>query len=103
MNYGENPGKEAMTHETKQTSYNGWSNYETWSVYGWLTENQDIYHTISEMITSAEDRYGAYEALKNYVMDNNPLGGDASLYSDLLHKAIGEIGWHEIIDAFSEK
>lgn len=98
------------------TKYNGWTNYETWAVNLWLTndEGSDSYWR-----ERAQDCYGDAEhdgvldrdevarialadALRDEIEEGNPLDGDAGLYLDLLTAAIGEVNWYEIAGAFMD-
>lgn len=88
-----------MTKE-KET-YNGWSNYETWAVNLWLTNDEGSYHWLTEIVRKAASGevkdYAAAEMLKEWVEGNAPDLG-ASVYSDLLTSALGEVDWLEIVE-----
>ena len=47
-------------------------------------------------------RYALMTALKDWVEESNPLGDQASMYSDLLGAAISEVNWYEIAQAILE-
>ena len=104
------------------TRYNGWSNYETWAVNLWLTNEQGTYHECCDLAGQAvaeapecrqvRDRIWTGEEarnflladrLKEYVQEMNPLTGKASMFTDLLTAAISEVDWHEIAEAFLEE
>jgi len=95
--------------------YQGWTNYETWSVNLWLTSEPDTVSTIDgvidELKTNApgeddiddqgikEDMvYKLSEWIKDYVEDNSPLNDQASMYSDLLNGAISVVNYREIAE-----
>lgn len=86
----------------KETAYNGWSNYETWLTNLWLTNDQGTYEYVEALVREAADRYSAIQALRDYVEDMNPLHDEASMYSDLLKAAFGNVYWGEIIDHIQE-
>lgn len=107
----------------QDSTYNGWSNYETWCVNLWLENEQSTYEMLREMareVVTAASRYGPFhpanspltdasalpgvlaEQIKDYVEEQNPLGSDASLYSDLLNSAISECDFHEIATGILE-
>jgi hypothetical protein len=98
-------------------AYNGWKNYETWNVALWIDNEQSTYQMRQEW---AEDAYHEATAdqtlsrkeraamslsvtIKDWVEENNPLAKDASMYSDLLGAAIGEVDWHEIASNWLEE
>lgn len=81
--------------------YNGWFNYETWLVNLWLSNDQDSYDMVRDLIT---DPYGdravfdLADALKKYIEESNPLADQANLFSDLINAAIGEVNFDEIAE-----
>lgn len=105
-----------MGDETKK--YNGWSNYETWCVHLWLSNEERDYRywraeaarhrkealrhaNELEGIWSVElaGRAGLAEQMKGEIEDAAPIGM-ACLYSDLLSATLSEVDWHEIAGAF---
>jgi hypothetical protein len=109
-----------MSSEDK--TYNGWSNYETWCVNLWLSNDEGTYrHCRSlarEAVNGAEDssqvrdgiwtieeatRFQLADALKDFLGELNPLSAQASVFSDLINAALCEVDWHEIADAFLEE
>ena len=87
--------------------YNGWANYETWCVHLWLTNEEGSYRYWREEAgrhrkKSGEDASGTLaEQLKNELEEASPIE-EASLFSDLLNAALGEVDWFEVADAFLE-
>ena len=98
-------------------TYNGWSNYETWNVNTWLTNDQGTQRMVDAMarehFESAADRtdephwsqsdsarYHLADALKELVGDQNPLGADASMFTDLLQSALDNVNWSELANNF---
>ncbi len=92
------------------SSYNGWSNYETWVVNLWLGNDEGSYSTcrsfaqrcfeeaVADQVLSRKERacYQLANELKEMVEDGNPLASEASVYSDLLNASISEVNWKEI-------
>ena len=87
--------------------YNGWANYETWCVHLWLTNEEGSYRYWREEAgrhrkKSGEDASGTLaEQLKSELEEASPIE-EASLFSDLLNAALGEVDWFEVADAFLE-
>ena len=81
--------------------YNGWTNYETWCVNLWFTNEQATYEFIKEMAAD-NDTYELAELLKADVMENMP-DLDAGLYSDILVAGLENVNWYEIAESFKEE
>jgi hypothetical protein len=91
------------------TSYNGWTNYETWCVNLWLSNDQGSYEYVNEMAREAHadatgdevmtrKEYAALQladALKNLHEESMP-EIPTGVYSDLLTSALGSVNWYEI-------
>lgn len=84
-------------------TYNGWTNYETWVVNLWLTNDRSTYDFVEELLLQHPQDYEAAKVLKDFVEEINPLQEDANMFSDLLRSAIGEINWLEICRALREE
>jgi len=95
-------------------SYNGWSNYETWNVALWIDNEEGSYNERMDATsrawenTNAEDkpeersldaRIELAEVLEDWVSEMEPNLG-ASMWADLLGKAVAQVDWHEIADNF---
>jgi len=105
-----------MNDSTK--TYNGWTNYETWAVHLWLTNDESTYlywreqagrwqseakklPEVSAGTWTAEQaqRFQLADQLKAEFEAASPLS-EATAYTDLLNGAIEEVDWHEIAEAF---
>jgi hypothetical protein len=92
------------------SSYNGWSNYETWVVNLWLGNDEGTYNTcrslaqrcfeeaVADHMLSRKERacYQLANSLKEMVEDGNPLTSEASVYADLINASLSEVNWKEI-------
>lgn len=82
------------------TTYNGWSNRETWVVNLWLTNEECYYHELSSIIKNFDTASEQAEELEQYVhwiIDSD----GASMVRDLLSTSLGRVDWYEIIEANS--
>jgi len=90
------------------STYNGWTNYETWNVKLWLDNEQGDYLYWQ---SSAQESYdnadcGKDEAilelsrqLKDQIEEANPLVDQSSMFADLLGAALCDVNWYEIATA----
>ena len=103
-------------------SYNGWTNYETWVVHLWLTNEEGPYRycrglarravqeapdcdQVRERIWAAEEakKFLLADQIKEFVEEANPLGDKATMFTDLITTALSEVDWHEVAEAFLEE
>jgi len=97
--------------------YNGWTNYETWAVNLWLSNDQETYTVIRELCRSENDEYKGSEALKETVensteelLDNmttsdSPEGLQSTfkgIITDIFRANLHAVDWAEIWKAFRE-
>ncbi len=97
----------------KPTAYNGWKNYETWSVALWIDNDEGTHNERLEMAKrareQAEENPPSYastveervrilyvDALKEWVESELCPELPASLASDLLGAALSEVDYYEI-------
>jgi hypothetical protein len=99
---------------TNDKKYNGWNNYETWNVALWIDNDQGGYSQRQEMVQDAWDNAEAdknftreeratlslADALKDWIEEMNPIADQASMFTDLLGNALGQVDWHEIAENF---
>ena len=88
-----------MSDEKK--TYNGWSNYETWCVNLWLTNEEESSLELTAIVRDAEDLGQASQIIKEWVEEMLPDLG-ASFAADLLGAAVGAVNWYEIAENHKE-
>ena len=92
---------------TKDTTYNGWVNYETWAVNLWLTNEENTSELLDE-ITKKADIFKPYQQadmLKDMVQDwmydyidqSQGFNGNG-MFVDLLRSAVDNVNWDAIIE-----
>lgn len=95
-----------MGEEKDARKYNGWANYETWVVRLWLDNEEPSYRYWSGQARAWHGRDGAAcglaRQLKDELGEGNPLDG-ATLYSDLLWAALGEVDWYELAESYLDE
>jgi hypothetical protein len=85
-----------------QNDYNGWTNYETWVVNLWMTNDQGSCSYWEEVTNDCDSISDLSDAIKDYVEEGNSLSDESSLYSDLMNAAISECNFYEIAKSFWE-
>lgn len=87
------------------STYNGWSNYETWLVKLWMDNDEDSCRYWQEQAQCARsERENARFVLANMLKDEHEesMPEVAGVYLDLLAAVLGEINWREIADSLLE-
>lgn len=87
------------------TTYNGWTNYETWAVGMYLDGNYDGEATYRYVLDLVRE-HGAYvpmvaDALRDLVAEHTSRAVDriaSGLAADLLGAAVSEVNWHELAE-----
>jgi hypothetical protein len=88
-------------------SYNGYTNYETWAVSLWMSNDEGSYLHYRELAQEIledndDDKAEATrlfaDVLKADHEENNPLADQANVYTDLLNAALGSVNWYEIAE-----
>jgi len=88
------------------TTYNGWTNYETWCVNLWLT-NEDtrwLDELADEMLGELDgDVVAAVAELADYLAEQHDEAVPpevTGVFADLLGSALRRVNWHEIAQYF---
>jgi len=98
----------------KDTTYNGWRNYETWAVALWIDNEQGTAERARELTKEYAEEpqvnkltgrdqtaYQLGKAIREWVEEEMlPALGDASLQADLLGAAVSEVNWYEIAEHY---
>ena len=101
---------------TTTTTYNGWTNYETWNIALWLGNEEPSYRywrsvtqecweeaEADAVFTQQENaRIALADRLRDEITEANPLAGEAAMWSDLLAAALSEVNWYEIAENWLE-
>lgn len=83
----------------ESTTYNGWSNHETWVASLWLTNDQSSYRLLLEALKSGDSDFACAEWLEEQLRDQlAEEAGDASMWADLLNTAFYRINGVEVIE-----
>lgn len=89
-------------------TYNGWKNYQTWVTALWIDNDYGSYQYRCELVEQVREEHEEEEdrenclasSLKDWIEAQNPIGGDANVFVDLLNSALSEVDWHEIAENF---
>ena len=85
------------TMEIGTQTYNGWTNYETWCVNLWLTNESDTEEELRMLAQTNAALYHRADCLKTYVENMAPID-EATMFVDLLRSALENVNWREIIE-----
>lgn len=81
--------------------HNGWTNYETWAVNLWLSNDQASQEYWRAQAGRGRHAHDLADQLKEGVTEQAPDIG-CSLYSDLLQAALDEVNWKEVAKGMLE-
>ncbi len=79
--------------------YNGWTNYQTWCVNLWLTNEPETAEYIEKLANATGDEQSKANTLDCYCA--SPYG-DIGMHADLLNEALQQVNWREIIENHRE-
>lgn len=82
--------------QTVTAEYNGWSNYETWVVNLWMTNDIRYYEELCSIVSSEDDLYDKAEALEDFLRFEYD-GPSSSIWADLINNSLAEVNWYEIV------
>ena len=87
--------------------YKGWTNYETWVINLWMSNDEGQYIYWAKQAREAlEDSKSAYRttnlARKLWKKHREPLSKLSGFASDILSAALAEVDWHTIAERLIE-
>jgi len=89
------------------SSYNGWTNYETWAVNLWMDESSNYWEELVRDIIQDEGledvrdlTYKISLALKEQHEDDMPQ--TSGVFGDLLSASLSQVNWYEIAEHIVE-
>ena len=99
----------------REESYNGWTNYETWVIALWLSNERGVYEfwrdaarrhwnearTAKQVVAEVWSRneaakFNLADQIREDIFNNAP--DLIGMYGELLHAAFCEVNWTEIAD-----
>ena len=90
-----------------EAGYQGYKNYQTWSVKLWIDNDKGLYDYWNERATEiakgTEPKITLAKELKEFFEENNPLSDQSNVYSDLLGNTLKEVNYHEIAEELLEE
>ena len=86
----------------KDTTYNGWVNYETWTVNLWLTNDEDtskeLDNIIKNFIGKGRRASKLSDLVREWMYDWIMVTSGNGMFVDLLRSAVDNVSWSEIIE-----
>ena len=80
------------------TTYNGWSNRETWVVSLWLTNEECYYRELCSIIKNFDTTDEQAEEIEQYVRFIADSCDRIGIAGDLLSTSLGQVNWYEIVE-----
>ena len=83
------------------TTYNGWTNYETWLVNLWLDNDggSNYYREIAQ--ENELDTYDLSKVIKETIEADQP--ESTGMYADMIGAAISKVNFFEIAEHYTEE
>lgn len=83
------------------TTYNGWTNYETWVTKLWIDNDQgsqEYWTETAQWLAATRDKDDTIAALAAQLENEHDEGipETVGVYADLLQRALGMVDWYEI-------
>lgn len=75
---------------------NGWTNYETWLVHLFFTNDKHHYDNLILLVSGTYNPGHLSDLLKKTIEAESPLYDTATFYTDLLQASIDRVNWYEL-------
>jgi len=79
------------------TKYNGWTNWETWNINLWLTDDEGSY----ELVKACKTPGAIKDIVENWADEQGLL--NKGLFTDLINMGLRQVNWVEIFDGLHEE
>lgn len=83
-------------------SYNGWTNYETWIAYTWLSDTESDERFMRELAADGDENEAAGRIKEALAEQADNEVGNGTMWADLMRAALSEIDYLELAQAFRE-
>jgi len=84
-------------------TYQGWPNFETWSVALWIDNDQQAYDIVRGIVARAVayngELYAAADTIKDLIESEIPPAIAASMFGDLITHALARVDWYRLAEA----
>jgi hypothetical protein len=89
---------------SKENTYNGWTNYETWLVNIWVDNDEKLYFMKKHIINNHDWTNKACELSlllqETFEKQADNTGLEVGLMSDLLNGALSAVNWYELAEHY---
>jgi len=96
----------------KDTTYNGWTNYETWNYKLWMDNDQGSYEYYLELAQDLNNGTHSKEDIAIMLADSLKdtceqyleewMGDQSGPFADILNAGVSQINWYEIANSILE-
>jgi hypothetical protein len=78
--------------------YKGWTNYETWNLYLWITNEESDYEYALELVSISDNEEQLSKKLEEWVSDraDDCIGDVGGFLLDMMYRSIQEVNFYEV-------